>query len=86
MGRLAGGCSEVFLDTGDALDVPKEKERIAKELEQAAKEPAGIRGRLNNLQFLEKAAPAVVEKARAQATELEEKRAKLEARRAMLGG
>jgi valyl-tRNA synthetase len=78
--------SEVFLEIGEALDVPKEKERIAKELEQTAKELAGLQGRLNNPQFLEKAAPAVVEKARTQAAELEEKRAKLEARRAMLGG
>jgi valyl-tRNA synthetase len=78
--------SEVFLEIGEALDVPKEKERIAKELEQTAKELAGIQGRLNNPQFLEKAAPAVVEKARAQAAELEEKREKLEARRTMLGG
>jgi valyl-tRNA synthetase len=41
---------------------------------------------LNNPQFLEKAAPAVVDKARAHAADLDEKRAKLEARRAMLGG
>jgi valyl-tRNA synthetase len=85
VGSPVGG-SEVFLEIGEALDVPMELERIAKELEQVEKELAAIHGRLANPQFLEKAAPAVVEKARAQAAELEEKRGKLVARRSVLGG
>jgi len=77
--------SEVFLEIGEALDLPKERERIAKEVEQTEKELSSIQARLANPQFLEKAAAAVVEKARAQAVELEERREKLLARRHMLG-
>jgi valyl-tRNA synthetase len=81
---ISGG--EVFLEIGDALDMPKELERIAKELAAVEKELVSIEGRLGNAQFLEKAAPAIVEKTKAQAAELAEKRASLEAQRALFGG
>ena len=49
------------------------------------KELAGVQGRLANPGFVERAAPEVVEKTRADAAELAQRRAKLEQRRMLLG-
>jgi valyl-tRNA synthetase len=75
---------QVFLETGSTLDIPKELERIAKELEKAEKDLVGLQGRLGNPQFIERAATEVVEKARAQAAELVQKISVLHERRAAL--
>lgn len=80
---ITGG--EVFLEIGDALDVPKELERIAKELAAIARDLEKSQARLENPDFTGKAPAAVVEKERQNAAALEEKRASLEARRALLG-
>ncbi len=77
---------EVYLEIGEALDVPKERERIAKETAKVDEDLEKSRSKLANPQFTEKAPPAIVEKERQFAASLEEKRARLEARRKMLGG
>ncbi|MBI5494750.1 MAG: valine--tRNA ligase [Deltaproteobacteria bacterium] len=55
------------------LDVEAEKVRLAKELEKAEKELAGIRGRLDNAGFRERAPKDIIEKDEARAAELNEK-------------
>jgi valyl-tRNA synthetase len=47
------------------IDIAAEKARLTKALEAALKEAKSLEGRLNNPSFVEKAAPAAVEKARA---------------------
>ncbi len=78
--------AEVFLEIGEALDVPKELERIAKELATLEADLAKSRAKLLNPQFTDKAPAAIVEKERAYAASMEEKHAKLTARRGMLQG
>ncbi len=76
--------AEVFLEIGEALDVPRELERIAKEIGGIERDLERARAKLSNPQFIERAPAEIVEKERAFAASLEEKRAKLEARRALL--
>jgi valyl-tRNA synthetase len=76
--------AEVFLEIGEALDVPKELERIEKEIAGLERDLERSRTKLSNPQFMERAPAEIVEKERAFAASLEEKRAKLEARRALL--
>jgi valyl-tRNA synthetase len=78
--------AEVFLQIGEALDVPKELERIDRELASLEADLAKSRAKLLNPQFTNKAPAAIVEKERAYAASLEEKHAKLSARRSMLQG
>lgn len=78
--------AEVFLEIGEALDVPKELERIAREIANIEKDLERSRTKLENPQFAEKAPAEIVERERQFAASLEEKREKLVARRAMLGG
>jgi len=75
---------EVFLEIGEALDVPKELERIAKELASVERDLEKSQAKLSNPQFVERAPAVVVEKEQRFAASLAEKRAKLEARRKML--
>jgi valyl-tRNA synthetase len=77
---------EVYLEIGDALDIPKELARITKELAKVEEDLEKSRAKLGNPQFAEKAPPAIVEKERQFAESLAEKKAKLGARRKMLGG
>jgi valyl-tRNA synthetase len=81
---VSGG--EVFLEIGEALDVPKELERIDKELASVEKDLAGSNAKLGNEQFTGKAPEAIVAKEREYNASLVEKREKLEARRALLNG
>jgi valyl-tRNA synthetase len=80
---VAGG--EVFLEIGEALDIPRELERIAKELASVEKDLAASTGKLSNAQFTDKAPAAIVDKERAHNAGLTEKREKLLARRGLLG-
>ena len=68
-----------------AEEIAQEKARIGKDIAKIDKDLAGLSGRLENPQFVASAPPAVVEKARAQAAELTDKRAKLEERLRQLG-
>jgi valyl-tRNA synthetase len=63
-----------------------ERARVDKELAKVAAELEGVRQRLANPSFVAKAPPEVVDEARARAEELEGKRRKLEAHRALVGG
>ncbi len=68
---VTGGTA--LLDIGESLNPQKEKERIAKERAELEKQIARSQGMLNNPQFVERAAPAVVEKERANLAALLEK-------------
>ncbi len=69
----------------EGLDPVRESVRLAQEVAKLDKELAGVLGRLANPGFMERAAPEAVEKARADAAELAQRRAKLEQRRMLLG-
>ncbi|HEX9574028.1 MAG TPA: valine--tRNA ligase, partial [Myxococcales bacterium] len=68
---------EVHLPLAGLIDFAAEKARVEKELQKLEGELAGIAKRLDNPGFLERAPAEVVEKDRARAAELEEKRDKL---------
>jgi valyl-tRNA synthetase len=77
---------ELRVHFGDAVDVAAETARIDKEIGKLEQDLAGLLRKLGNPSFVSKAPPEVVEKDRARADELREKRGKLEAHRAMLSG
>ncbi|HET6438844.1 MAG TPA: valine--tRNA ligase [Anaeromyxobacter sp.] len=68
------------------LDLTAEVARVDKELSKVELDLAGIERKLRNPEFVRKAPAEVVDKDRARADELREKRGKLEAHRAMLSG
>ena len=55
---------------GGLVDLDAEKARLEKELAKAEKELAGVERTLGNPGFVAKAAPAVIDKKRAQQAEL----------------
>ncbi|MBC7805911.1 MAG: valine--tRNA ligase [Akkermansiaceae bacterium] len=69
-----------------AEELVQERARIEKELAKIEKDKAGLTVRLENPEFLARSPQPVVEKARAQAAELDEKRAKLSERLAQIAG
>jgi valyl-tRNA synthetase len=69
-----------------AEEVAAEIARIKNELAKADKDLAGLATRLSDPNFASRAPEAVVNKARQQATELEDKKTKLSERLAQLGG
>jgi valyl-tRNA synthetase len=75
---------EVRVGLAGAVDLAAESARIDKELAKLDADVAGIARKLENPSFVQKAPPEVVEKDRARADELREKRGKLLAHRAML--
>jgi valyl-tRNA synthetase len=68
---------EVHLPLAGLIDFAAEKARVEKELEKLEGELAGIAKRLDNPGFLRRAPAEVVDKDRARAAELEERRDKL---------
>jgi len=68
----------------EGVDPARESVRLAAEIAKLNKELAGVQARLDNPGFVQKAAPEAVAKAREDAEELEQRRAKLEARRDLL--
>jgi valyl-tRNA synthetase len=68
----------------EGIDPARESARLALDMGKIDKELVAIQGRLGNANFLERAAPEAVEKARQDAADLAERRAKLDARRALL--
>jgi valyl-tRNA synthetase len=76
--------ASVFLKIGDALDMDKERERIAKELLAIDKEIEKADAKLGNPNFVERAAPAIVEQERQRLADWQAKQAALEERRQML--
>jgi valyl-tRNA synthetase len=79
-----GAGFEVRVGLAGAIDVQAELARIDKEIAKVDQDLGGIERKLGNPSFVQKAPPEVVEKDRARAEELREKRGKLEAHRAML--
>jgi valyl-tRNA synthetase len=77
---------EVRVPLAGVIDLAAETARVDKELARVDQDLAGIERKLQNPSFVQKAPPEVVEKDRARAEELREKRGKLEAHRAMLSG
>lgn len=75
---------EIYVPVGGLIDIPKEIERLTKELNTTEAELAKLRGKLANEGFLAKAKPEVVEKTREEAAGLEEKLTSINGRLAML--
>ncbi len=81
-----GAGFEVRVGLAGAIDLAAEASRITKEIARLDQDLASIEKKLANPSFVERAPPEVVEKDRARAEDLREKRGKLEAHRAMLSG
>jgi valyl-tRNA synthetase len=81
-----GAGFEVLVPLAGVVDMAAETARVAKEIAKVEADLGGIEKRLGNPSFVEKAPPEVVDEARARAEELQERRRKLEAHRALLGG
>ncbi len=75
----------VYLPLADLLDVEAEKARLSKNLAKLEKEAGGIKGRLGNAKFLEKAPEHVVAEAKEQVADLEGQIEKIKAALARLG-
>ncbi len=81
---IAGG--EVRIEIGAALDIPRELERVDKELAVVEKQLTRSRGMLSNEQFLARASAEVVDKERAAFADWQEKHARLAEHRKLLAG
>jgi valyl-tRNA synthetase len=81
---LAGG-AEVVLPLAGLVDLGKERDRLAKELDQLDRQLAALRGRLANAGFTSRAPAAVVEAERDKERGWAERRAQLAAKLAALG-
>jgi len=81
-----GAGFEVLVPLAGVVDMAAETARVAKEIAKVEADLGGIEKRLGNPSFVEKAPAEVVDEARARAEELQERRRKLEAHRALLGG
>ena len=67
---VADGTLEIFVALGGLVDPAAEAKRLRKELEKAEKDLSSVSRTLSNEGFVAKAAPAVIEKKRAQQAEL----------------
>ena len=68
---MVDGRLEVFVVVGGLVDLDAEAKRLQKELAKAEKDLASVTRTLSNEGFVAKAAPEVIEKKRAQKSELE---------------
>ncbi len=68
-----------------AIDLEKEKERLAREIKKIEKELGALTNKLANAKFVDNAPPEVVDKARATAAGLEEKKTQFAAALTRLG-
>lgn len=74
----------VYLPLADLMDLDAEKARLNKSIEKLGKEAGGIKGRLSNEKFLEKAPAHVVAEAKEQLADLDVQIEKLQAALARL--
>jgi len=71
------GDMRVLIPLGSFIDASAEIQRLNKELEKAEKSITGVAGRLSNSSFVEKAPPAVLDKAKQQLEDAEKAKALL---------
>lgn len=83
MTAVANGV-EIYLPLSGLIDVPKETQRLQKELDSLQKEIARVEGKLSNAGFLAKAPADVVEKEKVKADEYKEKYQSIQERVAYL--
>ncbi len=83
--RVACGTAELVMPLQGVIDIEAEKTRLSKALEASAKEAKSLEGRLSNANFVERAKPEAVEKARADHAHHTAEVARLEAALARLG-
>jgi valyl-tRNA synthetase len=80
--QIVVGGTTIAFPLGEAIDLDAEKARLSKAADAAEKERDSLAGRLSNANFVERAKPEAVEKARAdhaeRAAEAERLRAALE--------
>lgn len=69
---------EAYLPLSGLIDPEKERLRLQKQNEKLTKEIQKLSGRLQSKGFVDKAPPAVVEKAKAELAELEDQAAKVQ--------
>jgi len=69
---------EVYIPLGEYIDIQTERERLKKNIEKLEKDIEKFQKKLSNKNFVEKADPEVVEKARESLDEYKEKHRKLE--------
>jgi len=79
-------CGELFVDVADMIDVRAEKARLQAELVVVCKDLAQVTAKLANEQFLKRAPADVVEKEHGKRDEFAQKKERLEANLASLGG
>jgi valyl-tRNA synthetase len=70
---------EAFLPLSGLIDPVKERKRLEKKGEKLSKEIEKLAGRLKSKGFVDKAPPALVDKARADLSELQDQAAKIQA-------
>ena len=76
---------DLFVEVAGLVDVEKELARVDSELATIAKDLDRFNSKLSNEQFIARAPAEIVERDRKIVAELEEKKAKLEERKAALG-
>jgi len=80
------GDVEIYIPLVGIIDIEKEKSRLTRRLEKAAKDLAGIEKVLNNRDFIAKAPEEIIQQRRERKTELEAEKTRLERNLEMLGG
>jgi valyl-tRNA synthetase len=70
---------EAYLPLSGLIDPVKERARLTKQIEKLEKEIQKLGGRLNSKGFVDKAPPAVVDKAKGELAEMEDQLAKVKA-------
>ena len=83
--QIAAGEDALVIPLEGVIDIEAEKTRLSKALETSAKEAKSLEGRLSNANFVERAKPEAVEKARADHAHHVAEVARLEAALARLG-
>lgn len=76
---------DLHLPIGEAVDIPKLLAKLENEEEKLRKEILGVKGRIENPMFLERAKPEIVEREQANLAELELRLEKIQERRRLLG-
>ncbi|MFC2078737.1 valine--tRNA ligase [Candidatus Bipolaricaulota bacterium] len=84
--RKVLSCGELFVEVADLIDIDAERARLQTEMAQASKELTQVVAKLANEQFLKRAPADVVEKEQRKRDEFEQKKERLEANLASLGG